>query len=87
MWISNNAEVITRLFVIAMNTPIEFDIYGHVNLTHVDGSKVINGLIEDGARICMYIRTDTVSRQLGGGSKGKSRSRPPAGTSGQSDIP
>ena len=44
MWLSNNAELITRLFVIAMNTPIEFDIYGHVNSTHVDGSKVINGL-------------------------------------------
>ena len=27
-----------------MNTPIEVDIYGHVNSTHVDGSKVVNGL-------------------------------------------
>jgi len=44
MWLSNNAEVINRLFVIAMNTPIEVDIYGHVNSTHVDGSRVINGL-------------------------------------------
>jgi len=44
MWLSNNAELIARLFVIAMNTPIEVDIYGHVNSTHVDGSKVINGL-------------------------------------------
>ncbi len=44
MWVSNHAELITRLFVISMNTPIEFDIYGHVNSTHVDGSKVINGL-------------------------------------------
>lgn len=44
MWISNSAEIISRLFVIAMNTPIEVDIYGHVNSTHVDGSKVINGL-------------------------------------------
>jgi acetyl-CoA hydrolase len=44
MWLSNNAELITRLFVIAMNTPIEVDIYGHVNSTHVDGSRVINGL-------------------------------------------
>ncbi|MBZ5496746.1 MAG: acetyl-CoA hydrolase [Acidobacteriia bacterium] len=44
MWLSNSAEIITRLFVIAMNTPLEFDIYGHVNSTHVDGSKVINGL-------------------------------------------
>jgi acyl-CoA hydrolase len=44
MWLSNNAEVITRLFVISMNTPIEMDIYAHVNSTHVDGSKIINGL-------------------------------------------
>jgi acetyl-CoA hydrolase len=27
-----------------MNTPLEVDIYGHVNSTHVDGSKVVNGL-------------------------------------------
>jgi len=44
MWLSNNGEVITRMFVVSMNTPIEVDIYGHVNSTHVDGSKVINGL-------------------------------------------
>jgi acetyl-CoA hydrolase len=44
MWLSNNAEIITRLFVIAMNTPLEVDIYAHVNSTHVDGSRVINGL-------------------------------------------
>jgi acyl-CoA hydrolase len=44
MWLSNNAEIISRLFIIAMNTPIEVDIYGHVNSTHVDGSRVINGL-------------------------------------------
>lgn len=44
MWMSNSPELITRLFVIAMNTPIEFDIYGHVNSTHVDGSRIINGL-------------------------------------------
>ncbi len=44
MWLSNSAELITRLFVIAMNTPIEVDIYGHANSTHVDGSRLINGL-------------------------------------------
>jgi len=27
-----------------MNTPIEVDIYGHVNSTHIDGSRVVNGL-------------------------------------------
>jgi acyl-CoA hydrolase len=44
MWLSNCPELISRLFVIAMNTPIEVDIYGHVNSTHIDGSKVVNGL-------------------------------------------
>jgi acetyl-CoA hydrolase len=44
MWLSNSAEIVTRLYVIAMNTPIEVDIYGHVNSTHVDGSRVVNGL-------------------------------------------
>jgi acyl-CoA hydrolase len=44
MWVSNSAEIISRLFVIAMNTPIEVDIYGHVNSTHIDGSKIVNGL-------------------------------------------
>jgi len=44
MWLSNNGELITRLFVVAMNTPLEVDIYGHVNSTHVNGSKIINGL-------------------------------------------
>ena len=44
MWLSNLAELITRLFVIAMNTPVEVDIYGHANSTHVDGSRIINGI-------------------------------------------
>lgn len=44
MWLSNSPEVITRLHVIAMNTPLEVDIYGHVNSTHVEGSRIVNGL-------------------------------------------
>ncbi|HEY3354305.1 MAG TPA: acetyl-CoA hydrolase/transferase C-terminal domain-containing protein, partial [Polyangia bacterium] len=44
MSISNMAELITRLFVVAMNTPVEVDIYGHANSTHVDGTRIINGL-------------------------------------------
>ncbi|WP_251389669.1 acetyl-CoA hydrolase/transferase C-terminal domain-containing protein [Mediterraneibacter agrestimuris] len=42
--ISNSAEVIRRLGVIAMNTPVEFDIYGNVNSTHKLGSNIINGI-------------------------------------------
>ncbi|HPI39331.1 MAG TPA: acetyl-CoA hydrolase/transferase C-terminal domain-containing protein [Pseudobdellovibrionaceae bacterium] len=43
-WLSNSPEIISRLFVVAMNTPIEVDIYGHANSTHLDGSKIVNGL-------------------------------------------
>jgi acetyl-CoA hydrolase len=43
-FISNHPENIRRLGVIAMNTPIEIDIYGHVNSSHVMGSRVINGI-------------------------------------------
>ena len=42
--ISNNPEVVRRLGVIAMNTAIEFDIYGNVNSTHIMGSKMMNGI-------------------------------------------
>ena len=42
--ISNHPEVVRRLGVIALNTPIEVDIYGNVNSTHVMGSKMMNGI-------------------------------------------
>ena len=42
--ISNSAEVIRRLGVIAINTAIEFDIYGNVNSTHISGTKMMNGI-------------------------------------------
>jgi acetyl-CoA hydrolase len=42
--ISNGAELIRRLGVIAMNTPLEIDIYGHANSTHANGSRLINGI-------------------------------------------
>jgi succinyl-CoA:acetate CoA-transferase len=42
--ISNHPEVIRRLGVIALNTPLEFDIYGNVNSTHVMGTKMMNGI-------------------------------------------
>lgn len=42
--ISNSPEIIRRLGCIAMDTPIEFDIYGHANSTHLAGSKLENGL-------------------------------------------
>ncbi len=42
--ISNHPAVIRRLGVIALNTPIELDIYGNVNSTHVMGSQIMNGI-------------------------------------------
>jgi acetyl-CoA hydrolase len=42
--ISNSPEVIRRLGVIAMNTPVEVDMYGHANSTLINGTKLVNGL-------------------------------------------
>lgn len=42
--ISNSPEIARRLGVIAMNTAIEVDIFGHVNSTHIMGSKLMNGI-------------------------------------------
>ncbi len=42
--LSNNPEVIRRLGVIAMNTALEADIFGHVNSTHVLGTRMMNGI-------------------------------------------
>ncbi|HWR38833.1 MAG TPA: acetyl-CoA hydrolase/transferase family protein [Patescibacteria group bacterium] len=42
--VANHPEIARRLGVIAMNTAIEFDIYGHVNSTHVMGTKMMNGI-------------------------------------------
>lgn len=42
--ISNHPEVIRRLGVISLNTPIEVDLYGNVNSTHIDGTAMMNGL-------------------------------------------
>jgi len=44
MEISNNPEIARRLGVIAMNTAIEVDIYGHVNSTNIMGSRMMNGI-------------------------------------------
>ncbi len=42
--IANSPEVIRRLGVIALNTPIEFDVYGQANSTHVMGTTMMNGI-------------------------------------------
>lgn len=42
--ISNHPELVRRLGVIAINTALEFDIYGNVNSTHVSGTRMMNGI-------------------------------------------
>ncbi|QFG00933.1 acetyl-CoA hydrolase/transferase family protein [Psychrobacillus glaciei] len=42
--ITNHPEIIRRLGLIAINTALEFDIYGNVNSTHVSGTKMMNGI-------------------------------------------
>ncbi|CDS08212.1 Putative Acetyl-CoA hydrolase [Lichtheimia ramosa] len=42
--VSNSPEIIRRLGCIAMNTPVEVDIYAHANSTMVCGSGMLNGL-------------------------------------------
>jgi len=42
--ISNCPELIHRLGVLCLNTPVEVDIYGHANSTCVLGSRMVHGL-------------------------------------------
>jgi succinate CoA transferase len=42
--ISNSPEIARRLGLIAINTALEVDIFGHVNSTHVLGAKMMNGI-------------------------------------------
>ena len=42
--VSNNPEVIRRLGVLATNTAIEVDIYGHANVSHILGTQVVSGI-------------------------------------------
>lgn len=42
--ITNAAEFIHRMGVIALNTAVEFDIYGNVNSSHLSGTRILNGI-------------------------------------------
>jgi succinyl-CoA:acetate CoA-transferase len=42
--ISNTPGLIRRLGIIAINTAIEFDLYGNVNSTHISGTNIMNGI-------------------------------------------
>lgn len=69
MEISNNPSIARQLGVIAMNTAIEVDIYGHVNSTNVMGSRMMNGLGGSGdftrnAYISIYTTVSTAKKGL-----------------------
>ncbi len=69
MEISNNPSIARQLGVIAMNTAIEVDIYGHVNSTNIMGSKMMNGLGGSGdftrnAYISIYTTVSTAKNGL-----------------------
>lgn len=42
--ITNNPEIVRRLGLICMNTALECDIFGNVNSTHINGTKMMNGI-------------------------------------------
>ncbi|GAA6005344.1 hypothetical protein JCM10207_002945 [Rhodosporidiobolus poonsookiae] len=42
--VANSPEIIRRLGVIAMNTPLKVDLYAHANSTCALGSRMLNGL-------------------------------------------
>lgn len=42
--LSNRPSLIDRFGVVAVNSAVEVDLYGHVNSTHVNGSRLLNGI-------------------------------------------
>lgn len=72
--ISNAPGVIRRLGIIAINTAIEFDIYGNVNSTHIGGTHIMNGIGGSGdfarnAYLSIFVtqaasKADTISHVL-----------------------
>lgn len=42
--LSNSPTLIDRFGVVAVNSALEVDLFGHVNSTHVNGTRVMNGI-------------------------------------------
>ena len=42
--VSNNPSIIDRFGVVAVNSALEVDLYGHANSTHLNGTHVVNGI-------------------------------------------
>lgn len=65
--ISNNPAIVRQLGVIAINTALEVDIFGHVNSTHLCGQRMINGIGGSGdfarnAYISIFVCPSTAKR-------------------------
>lgn len=42
--VTNNPSVLNQLGVVGINSAIEVDIYGNANSTHINGTKLVNGI-------------------------------------------
>jgi len=42
--VSNDAGLVDRFGVVAVNAAVEVDLYGHVNSTHIGGSRLVGGI-------------------------------------------
>lgn len=42
--VSNNAALVERFGIMAVNSALEVDVYGNVNSTHVGGTDIVNGI-------------------------------------------
>jgi len=67
--ISNHPEIVRRIGIIGINTALEFDIYGNVNSTHVNGSKMMNGIGGSGdfarnAQLAVFVTKSTAKDGL-----------------------
>jgi succinyl-CoA:acetate CoA-transferase len=67
--ISNHPEIVRRLGLIAINTALEADIYGNVNSTHVNGTKMMNGIGGSGdfarnSRLGIFVTKSTAKNGL-----------------------
>jgi succinyl-CoA:acetate CoA-transferase len=70
--VSNNPEVIRRLGILATNTAIEVDIYGHVNVSHILGTQVVSGIgggaefAREGLVSAFFLRSSSQKGQVSG---------------------
>ncbi|QQK81451.1 acetyl-CoA hydrolase/transferase family protein [Salicibibacter cibi] len=65
--ISNHPEIIRRLGLISINTPIEVDLYGNVNSTHILGTEMMNGIGGSGdftrnSRLAIFVTKSIAKR-------------------------